>query len=68
MYICEHCGAIFDEPRLSTHYESRGEYWGFPAYEKMVYAYCPECGSEDINDYYPDDEDEYDDEWEDDVC
>lgn len=63
MYICNRCGAIFEEYRIKTYQEYRGEFWGFPAYEEMTYAYCPECGDESFDDYYPDDEDEED--WED---
>lgn len=42
MYKCEDCGSEFEEPKAER--ESRGEFWGFPAYE-TVYG-CPRCGSD----------------------
>ena len=41
MFKCD-CGAIFEEPDWVE--ESRGEFWGMPAYERM--AYCPHCGDD----------------------
>lgn len=38
-FKCLDCGRIFTEPKAVQ--ESRGEYWGFPAYETMYY--CPYC-------------------------
>lgn len=38
LLICANCGRAFDEPRLV--YESRGEFWGAPAYEPMSYSPC----------------------------
>lgn len=49
-YICNDCGIKFDEP--AQWQESRGEHFGFPAYE-TTYG-CPIChGSFDLieNDY-----------------
>lgn len=54
-YKCDHCGCIFDTPAEERFHEYRGECWGTPAYEEMVYEYCPDCGSDD---FYPYDEDE----------
>lgn len=56
---CEKCRSLFYEPEVRTVSESRGEYWGFPAYENVNYAYCPVCGAdEDYLDleYFIDDE------------
>ena len=41
-FICLDCRCQFDEPERVE--ESRGEFWGTPAYETMLY--CPNCGSE----------------------
>lgn len=40
MFICYECGRVFDEPKGYS--ESRGEHFGFPAYED--YSGCPSCG------------------------
>lgn len=40
MYVCLDCYATFEEPARWK--ESRGEWFGFPAYEKM--RGCPYCG------------------------
>lgn len=45
IFKCNDCGTIFDSPRCVS--ESRGEFWGMPAYEDMYY--CPHCGGEDFN-------------------
>lgn len=62
MFKCKDCGKVFEYPYEEK--ESRGEFWGFPAYETM--SYCPACGSEDFDEYdgevgedeYYDEEDE----------
>ena len=41
-YKCNECGYEFEEPRIVR--ESRGEYWGAPAYED--YPVCPACGGD----------------------
>lgn len=41
-YTCYDCGNRFDYPHIVI--ESRGEFWGMPAFEEM--GYCPYCGSE----------------------
>lgn len=38
-YKCRDCGNVFEYPALWE--ESRGEYWGLPAYETV--SGCPEC-------------------------
>lgn len=37
-FVCCNCGKIFDYPEAVE--ESRGEYWGMPAYETMYYSPC----------------------------
>ena len=41
VYKCD-CGCYFEQPVCVR--ESRGEFWGAPAYETM--EYCPACGEE----------------------
>lgn len=45
MFYCNHCKSVFDEPKEEL--ESRGEFWGAPAYESMYY--CPCCGDDDYD-------------------
>lgn len=54
MLYCHDCGEYFEEPRKVR--ESRGEFWGAPAYETMYY--CPCCGSSNFDDDYPDEFDD----------
>lgn len=59
-YKCPECGAIFDEDEIAHWQEERGEFWGFPAYEKL--CGCPRCYGGGIEEYYgEEDEDEEDD-------
>lgn len=44
MYRCNRCGTEFEEP--ATKQESRGEFWGTPAYEE--FSICPCCKSDDF--------------------
>ena len=53
-YRCIDCEQEFDEPEKVQ--ESRGEFWGMPAYETVYY--CPYCGG-DVAD---NDEEDYDEE------
>jgi rubredoxin len=47
---CDGCGLVYKWDKLphenvNTQYESRGEYWGAPAYEEVVTGWeCPGCG------------------------
>lgn len=55
---CERCGAVFDEPESREFcYE---DYYGvssmFPNRNYGHYDVCPECGSEDIDNYYEEEE------------
>ena len=52
--ICNDCGRQFIEPK--AYRESRGEFWGFPAYE-TIYL-CPACGGDDFEEYMEHEEEE----------
>lgn len=55
MIRCDNCGKIFEEPKIVQ--ESRGEYFGRPAYED--WAVCPFCGDDDLEyDYEMEEDDE----------
>ena len=58
MLICRECESIFNEDELKIVHEPRGEFWGIPCTEPM--AYCPYCGSEWIEDYNEEEEEEDD--------
>ena len=57
-FRCE-CGCEFDEPEAVQ--ESRGEFWGMPAYETMYY--CPACGDTCFDEITDDDEEENEDDY-----
>lgn len=69
-YLCDNCHAIISEEELASENESRGEFWGFPAYETI--SVCPYCHCSDLteltvtcsacNEYITDDYIETDDE------
>ena len=60
LYKCDCCGEIFDEDELEYEIETNcSECWGSPAYEDYSVPVCPFCGSEDIDETYDDEEDEY---------
>lgn len=54
MWQCNDCGLIFEVPKRWK--ESRGEFWGQPAYEEV--SGCPHCYSGDYDEYREDDYDE----------
>lgn len=58
-YKCDDCGAVFEEEDIAVWKESRGEFWGMPAYETM--CGCPNCFSTSINELASDEEGEEDD-------
>lgn len=62
LYKCCECGRIFEESEIETWKESRGEFWGQPAYEDM--SGCPYCFSTAYEEYdeSEESEDEEDDE------
>lgn len=37
---CDKCGRLFDGRDCKKVEESRGEFWGFPAFETMWYSPC----------------------------
>ena len=43
---CNDCGLVFDAEDVAIAEESRGEYFGYPAYESV--AVCPRCGCPDL--------------------
>lgn len=53
-YKCNSCGHIFDEDEIYYSKESRGEFWGAPAYETV--ACCPNCMDCDFDEYDEEDE------------
>lgn len=61
MWTCERCGARFEEPD-SVQY-CKEDYNGvsdiFSRRTWASYNVCPECGSEDIEHHYDDEEEEY---------
>ena len=54
MIRCDDCGWIGESEDLKIVEESRGEFWGAPAYERM--SYCPVCGSDCLDEYKEEDE------------
>lgn len=58
MIKCLDCGWIGFPEDLTLVRESRGEFWGMPAYEDMYY--CPMCGRDSFEDYTGEPEDEED--------
>ena len=58
MYKCEHCGEVFEEDcaeHINTTYE---DYYGCPISSNTFLSIpvCPNCRSEEINEYYEDEE------------
>ena len=53
MIKCYDCGAVFQDYEAREKQEFVSEFWGAPAYANI--KICPECGSEEIEEY---DEDE----------
>lgn len=49
MLKCCRCGAIFHEEDADTRKDYVGEFWGMPAYEDI--DICPECRSEDLEEF-----------------
>lgn len=56
MVRCCDCGWIGEPEELKAEQESRGEFWGMPAYEAV--DHCPECGSDYIVDAEEEEEEE----------
>ena len=47
MYKCSCCGELFESPKAVN--ESRGEFWGMPAFETMYYSPCCEEYFEEVH-------------------
>ena len=46
---CENCGSKITDEDYLTDFESRGEFWGAPCSEEVVYGYsCPACKHEGV--------------------
>ena len=57
-YRCAHCGAVFSEPdEVSWKEEMSGDGW---AWQTFAEYYCPECGSDDFDEYTEDEDAEED--------
>lgn len=57
MKQCLCCDWTGDENELHLHEVSESsEFWGSHAITNFVIEECPECGSEEIDDYYEDEE------------
>lgn len=56
MFRCNNCGHIFNKPKSEKW--ATGEYHGHTAYE--TWSVCPECRSEDYDEYEEEDEEEED--------
>ena len=42
---CDKCGTLLENNEIQGSYESRGEFWGSPCSEFVVYGYqCKACG------------------------
>lgn len=54
IYKCGNCGRVFHEEQADTRKESVGEFWGAPAYTE--YLVCPDCHSDEIEEYIPNEE------------
>ena len=54
MYICD-MGHEFREPEYKSYYDPVGEYGSATAYEYVVEARCPICGSDWIGEEEEDD-------------
>ncbi len=58
-YRCSDCGNIFAEDEIETVRESRGEFWGAPAYETV--SVCPYCHSDEFDEFNENEEGDEDD-------
>ena len=53
---CSDCGAVFSEPdEVSWKEEMSGDGWAWQTFTEL---FCPRCGSQDIERYYGEDEDD----------
>ena len=58
MYRCSDCGALFDAPEIvrynKDYYNGVSDLFG--NWQYGYYDACPECGSEEINSYWEEDD------------
>lgn len=54
IYKCGNCGRVFTDEQADTRKELVGEFWGAPAYKE--YLCCPDCRSDEIEEYYESEE------------
>lgn len=59
LWCCE-CETAFEEEDAKVVHDCVGEFWGAPAYQDFLE--CPFCGSDEIEDYEGQDEEEEDEE------
>lgn len=55
LYRCCNCGRVFSDHEMKIVEESRGEFWGMPAFETMYYSPC--C-TDDFEEVYEEDMEE----------
>ena len=48
MYFCNDCGEVFENPKHKKGYQLHDELDEGNKYEEINFAYCPNCGSDDI--------------------
>lgn len=54
-YRCNWCGAVFDTPHEQHYRNYHGPELGW---ERVTEDVCPECGDGDIEEFFPEDEDD----------
>lgn len=59
-YKCQDCDAVFTEDEAGSERDFVGYYGEQSAYQ--YYMVCPECGSDCIDDYYEEEDEDYEDE------
>ena len=56
-YKCSCCGCVFEEDEAVYHKEYERHWWlDDSPVEELVYMACPECGCEDFDEDFDDDE------------
>lgn len=59
LWCCE-CKSVFSEEEAKVVHDHVGDFWGVPAYQDFLE--CPFCGSDMLEDYNGQDEEEEDEE------
>ena len=58
-YRCQSCGWEGNEFEVEVReFTEKHEFWGAPVFETLCEYYCPDCGSEDVEETSPTEEDE----------